>query len=248
MFKVAMSDIDVLKSSIPILAEIVDEAVFKFNQNGISVLTPDRTMVAVIDYQLLSSAFDKFEIQEEQSIGLNLANLVSVIKRIGSKDRLTIEFSGGNKLKFIVEGRGKRVFEIPVLNITSEKPPVDQLKFVGKIELDSDIIEEGISDADVIGDSVIFEAGPDNFKLSARSDVSSTQLEMKKGEPGLHVLEVEQAIRSRYPLDYLKKMIKASKMSKQTTLEFGTDFPLRINFKALDKMKLSFILAPRVEE
>ncbi|MFH1444950.1 MAG: proliferating cell nuclear antigen (pcna) [Nanoarchaeota archaeon] len=248
MFKINMSDVDLLKSTVPILAEIIDEAVFKFNQNGISVFTPDRTMVSVIDFKLLSTAFDKYEISEEEDIGLNLSNLASVLKRIGSKDKIMIDFAGGNKLKFTVEGKSKRVFEIPVLNITSETPPTDQLKFSGKIELDSGVIEEGISDADVIGDSVIFEASPGNFKMSAKNDVSSTQLEVKKGDIGVHSIEAAEALRARYPLDYLKKMIKASKLSKQTTLEFGTDFPLRINFKAIDKMHLSFILAPRVEE
>jgi hypothetical protein len=30
-------------------------------------------------------------------------------------------------------------------------------------------------------------------------------------------------------------------------LEFGNDYPLRLGFKSIDKMQLSFILAPRVE-
>ena len=248
MFKLTMTDTDLLKNSIPIIAEIVDEAVFKFNQNGISVITPDRTMVAVVDFQILSTAFEKYDVTHEEDIGLNLSHLASVLKRIGGKERLIIDYSGGNKLKFIVEGRGKRVFEIPILKINAEKPPIDQLNFNAKIELESDVLEDGISDADIIGDSVVFEASPENFKMSAKSDVSSIHLEVKKGDHGLHELDVKHPIRARYPLDYLKKMIKASKLSKHTTIEFGSDFPLRLDFKSIDKMKLSFILAPRVEE
>ena len=43
-------------------------------------------------------------------------------------------------------------------------------------------------------------------------------------------------------------MIKAAKLSRSLSLEFGTDYPMRIVFKELDKIKLSFILAPRVQE
>ena len=65
---------------------------------------------------------------------------------------------------------------------------------------------------------------------------------------GLLKLESSQAAKAQYPLEYLKKMIKANKLSKQLVLEFGTDYHMRMSFKSIDKMQLSFILAPRVSE
>jgi hypothetical protein len=55
-------------------------------------------------------------------------------------------------------------------------------------------------------------------------------------------------MRSRYPLEYLKKMMKASKFSDKVLLEFSNDYPLKLIFKDIDKIHLSFVLAPRVEE
>jgi len=43
-------------------------------------------------------------------------------------------------------------------------------------------------------------------------------------------------------------MVKAGKIAKHVTLEFSNDYPLRMTFKSIDKMSLSFILAPRVSE
>ena len=71
---------------------------------------------------------------------------------------------------------------------------------------------------------------------------------MKKGAQSLLDLKADKPIRSQYPLDYLKKMIRAGKLSKQMVLEFGNDYPIRLTFKAIDKLNLSFILAPRVTE
>jgi len=129
-----------------------------------------------------------------------------------------------------------------------EKPPIDQLQFKTKIELDSGIVEEGIADAEIIGDSIVMEAGPETFRMHAKGDVSSAQLELAKDDKSLLKLESAEAAKSQYPLEYLKKMIKANKLSKQLSLEFGTDYPMRMSFKAIDKMQLSFILAPRVSE
>jgi len=249
MFKIVLTDVELLKNTIPIIAEIIDEGVFKVDQNGISLLAPDRTMVSVVEFRLPSTAFEKYSVTADTSMGLNLANFVNVIKRIKSSDHVTLELAKDNtKLKITVEGNGKRAFEIPLLDIKDEKPPIDQLNFAGRVELESSIMEDGIADADIVGDSVIFEATPEFFRIYSRGDVSSAELEMAKKDSGMLKLHAPNTVRARYPLEYLKKMVKASKLSKQAVLEFGNDYPMRLEFKAVDKAHLSFILAPRVEE
>jgi proliferating cell nuclear antigen len=248
VFKAVLSDIDILKSSIPIISEIIDEGLFRVDQNGISLLSPDRAMVAVIDFKLLSTAFDDFKSEGEDFIGLNMANLAAVIKRAKSSDSIVLEREeGGNSLKITIKGSGVRTFEVPLLDVKTEKPPVDKLAFTSKIELESSIVEEGISDADIIGDSIVLEATPSAFKMSAKGDVSSANLELTKQDKGLLDIKVTSNVKAQYPLEYLKKMIKAGKISSQMVLEFGNDYPLRLGFKSIDKMQLSFILAPRVE-
>ncbi len=247
-FRITLSDTDLLLNSVPIIAEIIDEGVFKVNQNGLSLLSPDRTMVAVVDFQLLSSAFEEFKVESDAELGLNLANLVAVLKRVKSGDKLTLQLGEKNRLEIIMEGNGKRRFEIPLLDIKTEKPPVEQLNFPGKIELETGILENGIADADVVSDSVVLEAGPESFKMWAKGDVSSAELELKKGDNGLLNITAQSSVKARYPLEYLKKMVKAAKLSKQAIIEFGTDYPMRIEFKAIDKVILKFVLAPRISE
>jgi DNA polymerase III sliding clamp (beta) subunit (PCNA family) len=43
-------------------------------------------------------------------------------------------------------------------------------------------------------------------------------------------------------------MIKGEKISEVATLEFDNNYPLRLTFSVQDKVRLSFILAPRVED
>jgi proliferating cell nuclear antigen PCNA len=244
-----LSNIELLKESIPIIAEIIDEGVFKVNKNGLSLLTPDRAMVAVVDFKLLSTAFDEFKVDADASLGLNLANLVAILKRVKGTDKMTFESDEkSNKLKITLKGNGVRTFEVPLIDIKTENPPVSQLNFTSKIELQSEVLEEGISDADVIGDSVVLQAGGSAFKMHAKGDISSTELSIQEKDRGMHSIKTTGDVKARYPLEYLKKMIKAGKLSKNLVLEFGADYPMRISFVSLDKMSLSFVLAPRVEE
>lgn len=247
-FKAVMSDVDLLRNSVPAIAEIIDEGVFKIDKNGISMLAPDRTMVSVADLKLLPSAFDEFSAEKDAAIGINLSHLASVLKRVGSGDKLTIESGKGNTLKITAKGASMRTFEIPLIEVTTEKPPIDQLVFESVVSLNSELFEQGIADAELIGDSVIIETSQDGFCMRAKGDVRSSSLELKKNDKGLLKLEAKGAAKAQYPLEYLKKMAKAGKVAKHVTLEFNSDYPMRLTFKAIDKMSLSFILAPRVSE
>ncbi len=248
MFRIVMNNGDLLKKSIPIIAEIIDEGIFKVNQNGLSLLCPDRTMVAVVDLKIPSSAFDEFQAEGEDEIGINMASLVDVIKRIKSTDNVIIQSGKDNRVSINLEGKGKRKFKLSLLEVKTENPPIDQLKFTGKVELRSDVLEDSIADAEIISDSLVIQASPNVFRITTKGDTSSTELELRKGEEGLINIEAADDLRSRYPIEYLKKMIKAAKISENATLEFGTDYPMRLGFADVDRISLRFVLAPRVED
>jgi hypothetical protein len=42
-------------------------------------------------------------------------------------------------------------------------------------------------------------------------------------------------------------MISGSKIADKVTIRFNKDYPLKLDYVAMDKVSLSFILAPRVE-
>jgi proliferating cell nuclear antigen len=248
MFRLVMNDGDLLKKSIPIIAEIIDEGVFRINQNGLSLLSPDRTMVAVVDFSIPSAAFDEFSVEGVQEVGVNMSSLVDVIKRIKSNDKVIIQSGKDNRVLINLEGSGKRKFKLALLDIKTEKPPIDQLKFTGRVELKSELLEDAIADAEIVADSLVMQASPELFRITTKGDTSSTELELRKGEEGLVNMQASDSLRARYPLEYLKKMIKAAKISDKVMLEFGTDYPMRLGFTAVDRISLKFILAPRVED
>lgn len=248
MFKATLTETNLLRDSIASIAEIIDEGLFKVRKDGISFIAADRAMVSVVDFFIAAQAFEKYEVDAEQLIGLNIPNFLSVIKRAGTGDKLSFELKDA-KLQVVIEGASKRRFLVPLLDLSVEEiPPVNQLEFKSKVQLKSDVLQSGISDAEIIGDSIILEATPERFGMIADGDVSKAELELTKDNASLIELSVPSEMKARYALDYLKKMAKAAKLSDSVTIEHGQDYPMRISFAAGDKVRLSFILAPRVTE
>ncbi len=243
-----MSDSSLLKDSISTIGELIDEGIFKVNKNGLGLIAADRAMVAVIDFKLPATIFDKFEVDKEQSIAVNMTNLVSVVKRIGANEKLEMELKD-NRLEIRMTNASKRKFTVPLLDIKQEEiPPINQLDFKAKAKVKSDVLKNGIEDADIVGDSVIFEAAKDKFSMNASGDITSTELTLEKGNDALLDLNASGIIKARYPLDYLKKMIKAAKLANEINIRWSKDYPMRMDFTSVDKVSLGFVLAPRVSE
>jgi len=178
---------------------------------------------------------------------VNITNFVSIIKRAKPEDKITLELKEG-KLEIVMKSDSTRKFTLPLLDMQEEElPSIDKLDFKTKARVKSDVIKNGIDDAEVVSDSVVFEAKKDAFIMKAVGDTSSAELVLNKGDPALIELQGSES-RARYPLDYLKKMIKAAKLSEEATIMWSKDYPMKLSFKDVDKVEMSFILAPRVQE
>lgn len=248
MFKATLSNPALLTDSISSIAELIDEGLFKVSKEGVSLVAADRAMVAVVDFKISSSAFESYEIDEDRAIGLNIGNLLSVLKRATGKDKVTLNLQD-SKLQVEISNSSKRKFVVPILDLgQDEVPPVGQLEFTASSELKPEILQSGIDDAEIVADSVLFHTTPTKFTMRAEGDVSRSELELEQGNAALIKLESNGEVKSRYPLEYLKKMIKAAKIADSVSIQFGQDYPMKLFFKSGDKASLQFVLAPRVSE
>jgi len=246
--KVTIAEPEVLITTVATAAEIIDEGIFKFGKDGISLTAADRAMVAVIDLLISKDAFEEYEVEEEKEVGLNMTNFLSLLKRARGSDKVSLELVENRLILTIFNGT-KRRFTIPLLQLTREEiPPIDQLEFKATVTLKPEVLEDAIKDASVITDAVIFHATKEYFKISAEGDVSQAELELRQGDEGLVDLQVQENSKAKYPLDYLEKILKAAKISDEVTIKFAQDYPMRIDFKYEGKARISMVVAPRVSE
>ncbi|OGI12651.1 proliferating cell nuclear antigen (pcna) [Candidatus Micrarchaeota archaeon RBG_16_36_9] len=251
MFKAVAKDARLLRDSVDIISQLIDDGLFNITKSGIELETADRTMVSFIDFKMKASSFENYECDKDASIGINLLNLLTVLKRANLNDKLTLFLNEKDSaLEITLEGSSVRRFSIPLLQISkSETPDIEQLlkKFSADAEVSSAIIEQGINDADIIADSVIIELSPDKLRMFAEGNSSKSELKIFKGTDTLTKLNAKETVNARYSLDYLKKMIKGSKLFDKVNIMLGKDFPLRMVFEN-DDIFLGMILAPRVSE
>lgn len=246
MFRATLQDIGVIKDSLESIASLITEGTFKLNSEGIRLTAMDPASVAMVDFRILPSAFLDFSAAEEEAITINVGNFVEILKRARANDQISLELAD-NKLKITMKGDFKRNFSLPIIDTPPGSQKVPDLEFNGKIILATSAFREGIKDASMVSDCVILGADPTTFTINSLGDTSETRMELKKDAISLEELEVNSEIKSKYSIDYLEKMLKGAKIADSIKLQFSTDYPLRFDCIAVDKLQLSFILAPRVD-
>jgi proliferating cell nuclear antigen len=227
---------------IGIISELVLEVRLRVNKEGVSILAIDPANVAMVLFKLPSNAFSEFEVESEEVLGISLENLKAVLRRIkpGSVLVLTRE---ENELKLLIKDKITKEFNLALIEVEGEEKKMPNLEFVSKIEMNGSDFAEAIEDSSVVADSCSFISDPERFVIKAKGSLNSFKSEFSTDELSI----TAQNAHSKYSLEYLQKIIKATKITDKVIINFSDDYPLKLDF-ITPFIELSFVLAPRVEQ
>jgi len=249
MFKAVLEDISLLRESFNAIAEIIDEGTFHIKKDGISLVCPDRAVIAMVDFLILPTAFESYTCDKEIEVGLNIPKMLQFIKKAKSDDKLILSMDEEeDRFELTLEGTTTRKFAIPIISTPQQEvQDISKFNFENSIELDPSILKEGVENASMISDSITIKLTKDSLILKAEGDSSYTQLKVDANNSQVYSINVKEEVIARYSIEYLSKMLKASKLVEKIKIEFNKDYPIHLEFIIRDKVKLGFILAPRIE-
>ena len=226
---------------IGIISELVNEVKIKVSKEGISITAIDPANVAMVVFKLPAHAFSQLEVEEEH-LGISLESFKAILKRCSFGSSLLMK-TEENFLKIEIDDKVKREFTLALIDLDKKDKPVPSLEFSARVEINSTELQEAIEDCSIVSDSCNFEAEQDKFAIYAKGTLNSAKLTYSSDEA--HI-ESPSKQKGKYSLEYLQKMIRATKITEKTILNFSNDYPLKLDFKT-PNLELSFILAPRVE-
>ncbi len=237
-----------LKKSMEIISDIVLEGTFVFKQNYMELVALNSNNVVMVIFRLLSTNFVKYEVEEDQKLTLSLEHFSNVLKSCEDKAKLSLISNDGNKLKVISEGKNKKEFELSLIDFADENlQKVPSLTFPVKIVSSANNLTNAINDLSFLEDEgVSFKLKKKLFSIEGKTNSMAGKINFDENVDVM--VEDEKEYVCRYSIDYLKKFIKSEKIVNTVELSFSNDYPLKIEYKIVDKLLLGFILAPRGED
>ncbi|MCS7131651.1 MAG: proliferating cell nuclear antigen (pcna) [Hadesarchaea archaeon] len=249
MIKIRMADSKVWKTCISAISSLIDEAAFKLTSAGIKMKAMDPSHVALVDFELPASAFVEYNVQKPVVLGVDLTEMNKIMARAKAEDEFVLEFDEEkNRLTLTFKGASTRRFSMPLIDIDESELPEPKLQFTATVDVMAGVIQDGLRDAEIVGDNVKFELSEEGLSMYTESDKGATELKLHKGDPALLKLDVKQTARAMFNIKYLTDMTKAASSTDVMTINLGSNLPIQLDFPIADgKGKLRFLLAPRIE-
>ncbi len=241
----AVIDADILKDSIEAISTLVDEAKFKLNPNGISLMAVDPANVAMVSFELSSDAFDSYE-STEGEIGLDLVKLVNVLGMADRSDKVGLELNETtHKLAISMGGLSYTLSLLDPSSIRKE-PKVPSLDLPVKATLKGEDLRKAVKAAETVSDHMVLGVDGETLFMEAKGDTDQVRLRLTSDE--MIDLTTSGPARSLFSLDYLSDMSKTLKKVEEITIHLGKDYPIKINFMVANgNGKIGYLLAPRIE-
>ncbi len=238
----------ILKKSMDIISEIVLEGTLVVKKDYIELVALNSNNVVMVIFRLLSTNFEKYDVEnEEQHITINFEHFNDILRRCNDREKLKITLTE-NSLKIITLGNNPKEFELSLIDFVDENlQKIPDLKFPVKIITKATNLSEAINDLSFIEEGVDFIVENKKFIIEGKTPTRKGKIEFKE-DIDIITEDENQTYKSKYTINYLKKFIKGDKIVNNVELSFNNDYPLKVEYKIIDKLLLGFILAPRGED
>lgn len=248
MLKATLIDAKRWREILGVIKTLLEEAEFKITSEGLKLRAMDSSHVAMVDLDLPSAFFDKYECDNTMELRFNVNNVLDLLENMSSNESLELNYSEKQaRLVIYLRGTYERVFSVTTLAVENEFEREPSVTFKVRAQVETASLKKVIIDSLKIGDHIFIEADANmiTFRTAGLSgDVVST---FRKDEPPLSELSVSENSKANYSLELLGNIIKnASQVSDIAQVEYSTNQVLRLSL-VLQQGKLQFYLSPMLE-
>ena len=249
MFK-ARIKADSIKEFIGTVGALVDEAKMNVSEDGIQVKAVDPSHVAMIEANLVKSAFDSYEAAPVE-MGIDVDKFKTVLSFAGKEDMVDMEKD--DSLNRLVVNIGNLTRAMPLLDTSGmPDPKVPSLDLPASISVSVNEISQGLKASKSVSDHIALSTTKDSFRLVCEGD-NQNKVDLSLGKDQLEKLDSSEDATSLFSLEYFALMVNSLPSDRILHINLGSDLPVKVDADlAVDDMtgaqgNVKFLLAPRID-
>lgn len=248
LFTATLVDAKRWREILDAVSTILDEAEFAVASNGMRLKSFDNSRTAMIDIELPSIFFDKFECEQPTRLRFNVKNILKLLENVGSNDSLQMSYSDEKAaLVLSLTGDYLRVFNLNTLATEQSLEIEPKVNFAVQAKVLTSSLRKVILDSQKIGDQILIEAKEKDITFRTAGLGGNVVSTFASGESSILDLLVSQESKATYNLDLLGEIVKnAAPLSDKIKIEFSTDQPLKLDL-LLPHSKLQYYMSPMLE-
>jgi len=235
------------KAVLNAIGDLVEEAMFICNSDGITFRGMDPSHVALLDVTFPTSSFEELE-SRTSFFGIRVDDFKTVMNTVSNEDVMELVINDQGIMKISITGTLPSEYNIRLVERTEVNTPIPKTEYIAKVSLEPDILNRILSNIEKISEYVTIECNPNGVEFSGKGDVGDAKINLERGNPELKDLSSVETSSAAYSLEYMAKIIRdIGRASKKVNLEYATRNPIHIGFEMPSMVRVEYYLAPRIE-
>ena len=238
------------------LKEILTDANFTIDSEGIKLIAMDSTHTVLIHMKLLQEKFEYFYCLNKINIGINMSNFFKLIKTMSNNDTLTlfIEKNNENQLGIKIhndEKNSQTTYKLNLLDIQDDTINIPAAEFDTELTFPSNDFQKIIRDMINIAENIEIKSIGNKLILSCEGDFASQETILGETNNGIQFStckEPEYPIQGIYSLKYLILFTKCTNLCNIINIYIKNDYPLIIKYNIASIGDIKLCLAPNTND
>jgi len=238
------------------LKEILTDANFVIDSNGIKLMAMDSTHSVLVHMKLLQEKFEYFQCAKKMNIGINLSNLYKLIKTMSNNDTLTLfmEKNNENELGIKIhndEKNAQTTYKLNLLDIQDGDIKIPPAEFDTELTFPSGDFQKIIRDMINIAENIEIKSIGNKLILSCSGDFASQETILGETNNGIQFTNCkspEYPIQGMYSLKYLILFTKCTNLCNLIHIYIKNDYPLIIKYNIASIGDIKLCLAPNTND
>ena len=235
----------VFRDYMKVLNTVVEDVNLVFDHDGVSVMALDPSHIAMVDFHLPDTDFDRYYVDQPFTVCLRLETVLKALNKISKKDRSLIFEYDQDKDQVTLELRSdiQRRKTLDVLEPIEQKIPNPKIFMKSTTRILLDVVKRIIDDFKD-HEHLTLESNDRGITFSINSDDLKETTPILRENDNILDHGVEEDTRSVYSMSYLTDFIReAKKISEVVNIQFSTDLPMKIDVE-LPRGHLIYWVAP----
>jgi proliferating cell nuclear antigen len=234
------------------LKEILTDANFIIDKNGIKLVATDSTANVLVHMKLIADKFEYFLSNKKINIGLNLSNFYKLIKTMSNNDTLTLfmEKNNENELGIKIHNDDKNsqtTYKLNLLDIENKELKIPPAEFDTELTFPSSDFQKIIRDMINISDKIDIKSIGNKLVLSCNGDFAYQETVLGETDNGIQFTSCkssEYPIQGLYSLKYLILFTKCTNLCNIINIYIKNDYPLIIKYNIASIGDIKLCLSP----
>lgn len=255
-FEGTLNNVTKFRRLIESIKELVKEVNVVITDSGLAIQAMDSSHVALVSANIKSEGFSAFSSTKNITLGVNLENLIKVMRLAGDSDSITMQAGEeGDKLflsfdnssksfhNSLLEGTKKIDFTFNLIVIESESFDIPEEDYDAALTMDASESARLFHDLYQVSETVAIEADEDRFVFWSEGDMGKSRTVLTGNLTTK--IKIKNTLKQSYAMRYLNMFNKAATCSSEVRMTLTEGAPIVLNYDLGTLGEIKFYLAPK---